>query len=203
MMDYISLIIGVASLVPAFIALIIMNNKSKKSRRDIEKNVADIKAESINFVDLGLDFTPDGKAESENIQGEAREKVIVGLLKDHHEQALMQASVQFWFSLFAAVVGFAFIIIMIVNNTHDMEWFDYVVKILPGVIIEAISALFFQQSKEIRDRATEFFNRLREDDKIDRSIDIAESITDESLKSEVKAKIALHISGIAGETEKE
>ena len=198
-MEYISLIIGVASLVIAIIALIIMNYKSQKNRIEIEKNVENLKTEEFALDVLALD----GKGVSQDIVGQARDKIVVGLLKNYHEQALLQASVQFWFSLFAAVAGFVFIIIMILNNTHDMEWFDYVVKILPGVIIEAISALFFQQSKEIRDRATEFFDRLREDDKIDRSMDIAESIPDESLRSEVKAKIALHISGIGAEEEKE
>ncbi|MEX1306990.1 MAG: hypothetical protein AB1Z19_00525 [Eubacteriales bacterium] len=198
-MDYYSLIIGVASLVLAMIALIIMNLKSQKNRREIEKSV-----ESMKTEDFALDVLAfDGKGVDKDIVGQSRDKIVAELLKNYHDQALMQASVQFWFSLFAAVAGFVFIIITILNNTHNMEWFDYVVKVLPGVIIEAVSVLFFQQSKEMRSRATKFFDRLREDEKIERSIDIAESISDEKMKSDVKSKIALHISGISSVEEKE
>lgn len=91
--------------------------------------------------------------------------------------------------------AFLFIILMIVfaNNSH---WYEYVLKVLPGAIIETVSYLFFKQSSETRNRASDFLNRLRNDEQISKSIVIADSINNEELKSLIKAKIALHICGI-------
>jgi hypothetical protein len=80
--------------------------------------------------------------------------------------------------------------------TRGSYWYEYILKILPGAIIETVSILFFKQSSETRERASDFLNRLRSDDQVSKSIIIADSINDEVLKSSIKAKIALHICGI-------
>lgn len=120
---------------------------------------------------------------------------VEDLIRSHHEQALTQATIQFWTSLIASIIGFVFIIIMIFI-AKDSLWYEYILKTLPGIIIEAVSYLFFKQSSEIRNRASDFLNRLRNDEQISKSITIADSIEDENLKSQIKAKIALHICGI-------
>ena len=117
------------------------------------------------------------------------------LIHNHHSQALSQSKIQFWFSLIAAVVGFIFIIIMVCLASTNV-WYEYIVRILPGVIIEAVSVLFFSQSRETRERASDFLNRLREDKQYEKGIAIAESISDEKLKSILKAEIALRLCGI-------
>lgn len=130
-----------------------------------------------------------------NSETNSQEKNIEDLIRTHHEQALTQAAIQFWTSLVASILGFVFIIIMIFL-ANGSQWYEYVLKILPGVIIETVSYLFFKQSSETRSRATEFLNKLRSDDQISKSIVIADSIDDTKLKSIIKAKIALHICGI-------
>jgi len=124
------------------------------------------------------------------------DREIEELINNHHKQAINQAAVQFWFSLFASIIGFAFIIYMIVSSSNA-EWFEYILNVFPGVIFEAVSLLFFSQSKETRERASDFLNRLREDRLLTKSIIVADSISDESVKANIKAKIALHMSGIA------
>lgn len=117
------------------------------------------------------------------------------LIQSHHEQALEQSRIQFWFSLGAAVVGFVFIICTVFFS-KSAEWYEYIVKALPGGIIEIVSVLFFSQSRETRERASDFLNRLREDRQYEKSIAIADTIQDEKLKSLLKAEIAMRLCGI-------
>jgi len=130
-----------------------------------------------------------------NVTSKKFDDRIEGLIQNHHEQAITQSVIQFWFSLIASVVGFVFIIV-IVAVSEELQWYEYIVKTLPGVIIEAVSVLFFSQSKETRERASDFLNRLREDRQYAKSINLVETISDEKLRSLIKAEIALHLCGI-------
>lgn len=126
---------------------------------------------------------------------------ISSLLESYHQQALSQSSIQFWFSLISAIVGFLFIIFVIgymilKNDSSKIEWYDYILRSLPGAIIEVVSVLFFNQARETRDRATNFFRELNYQKQIANSVSIADTIDDSMTKSNIKAKIALHIIGI-------
>lgn len=121
--------------------------------------------------------------------------IVEQLIQGHHKQALQQASIQFWFSLAAAVAGFGIIIATLFFN-QTATWYESLIKTLPGIIIEAVSALFFTQSKETRQQSSDFLNRLRQDRQYEKSIDIADTIPDEQLKAKLKAEIALHLCGI-------
>ena len=117
------------------------------------------------------------------------------LIKNHHKQALLQATVQFWISIFAAFLGFIFIVVVILLSPNAV-WYKGLVNAIPGIIIEAISVLFFTQSKETRQQSSDFLNRLRQDRLYEKSIAIANEIQDEQLKAKLKAEIALHLCGI-------
>ena len=130
-----------------------------------------------------------------NGEDSPKDDAIEDLIRSHHEQALAQASIQFWSSLIASIIGFVFIVLMILF-ANNSQWYEYILKVIPGVIIEAVSYLFFKQSSETRARASDFLNRLRNDEQISKSITIADSIGNDELKSLIKAKIALHICGI-------
>lgn len=117
------------------------------------------------------------------------------LIKNHHRQALLQATVQFWISIVAAFFGFIFIVIVILIRQNSV-WYECLINAIPGIIIEAISVLFFTQSKETRQQSSDFLNRLRQDRLYEKSIAIANEIQDEQLKAKLKAEIALHLCGI-------
>ena len=123
------------------------------------------------------------------------DETIETLITNHHEQALREARTQFWFSLIAACVGFVFIALTFFS-TKDAEWLSKLVTMIPGVIIEAVSALFFSQSKETRERSSDFLNRLREDRKFEKGVEIANTIQDKDLKAKMLASIALNLCGI-------
>lgn len=219
--EIIFLLAGLFSiLISIAMMMIVTINYSKKKRetsaktREVYRLVKENEdSEKINIVKKTAESIPVGLTEEEyfakmksilselsysnlkNDDKNSKDKAIEELISSHHEQALSQASTQFWSSLVASIIGFLFIILMIVfaNNSH---WYEYVLKVLPGAIIETVSYLFFKQSSETRNRASDFLNRLRNDEQISKSIVIADSINNEELKSLIKAKIALHICGI-------
>lgn len=128
-------------------------------------------------------------------QAQKYDNKIEEFIKNHHQQALFQSKIQFWFSLIVSVVGFVFIIIMILI-TKEANWYEYIVRVVPGAVMEAVSVLFFSQSKATRERASDFLNRLRQDRQLEKAIKIAETIEDKTLQSTLKAEIALHLCGI-------
>lgn len=119
---------------------------------------------------------------------------VENLINNYHEQALGQAKAQFWFSVVAATIGFAWILYSGANISADN--FASVSKILPGVVMDAVAFLFFKQASETRQRATELYDRLRRDKQMAESVPLVSSIEDIKVRSAVKAQIALHMSGL-------
>lgn len=121
--------------------------------------------------------------------------LVEGLVDSYHRQALEQAKQQSVFSIIAASIGFIFILVMIAIN-HDSNWSDIVVRLLPGVVFEAVAVLFFRQAEQTRQRATELYDRLRADEQRTQSRAIVDSIENGDMRSIVKAQMALHMAGI-------
>lgn len=119
------------------------------------------------------------------------------LVNGYHAQALSQARVQFWFSVAAATVGFAWILYAAADIRP--ENLATVAKTLPGIAMDAVAFLFFRQASETRERATELYDRLRTDKLSAGAILLADSIDDSNVRSIVKAQMALHMSGIKQE----
>jgi hypothetical protein len=129
-----------------------------------------------------------------NQQAPADRQLVEDLVTNYHQQALSQARVQFWFSVMAATIGFLYI--LYAASTADSSNPATYAKILPGVVIEAVAALFFRQAEQTRQRATELYDRLRKDRQMMRAESVVETIEDVSIRSAVKAQIALHMVGL-------
>ncbi|MBI5843716.1 MAG: hypothetical protein HZB23_03500 [Deltaproteobacteria bacterium] len=119
---------------------------------------------------------------------------IQDLVNSYHQQALSQAKVQFWFSVFAATIGFIFILYS--SSSITVQYPSSFIKIMPGVIIDAVALLFFRQAEQTRERATALYDRLRSDNQMLKSQSLVESIEDIQIRSAVKAQIALHMAGL-------
>ena len=119
---------------------------------------------------------------------------VEGLITGYHEQALGQARVQFWFSLFAATVGFGWILYAARDIQPDHA--STVLKTLPGIVMDAVAFLFFRQASETRQRATELYDRLRKDRQLTEARSVVDAIEDIKIRSTVQAQIALHMSGL-------
>lgn len=194
---FVALITGMLS----SIFLMISRYSAKKNNSNSEKILFELKQvnDDVNHrIQQTIEKTNSNqqrKSDHPKIISNKNNEKLDQLIQNHHSQALSQSKIQFWFSLIAAVVGFIFIIIMVCLASTNV-WYEYIVRILPGAIIEAVSVLFFSQSRETRERASDFLNRLREDKQYEKGIAIAESISDEKLKSTLKAEIALRLCGI-------
>ncbi|MBE7682040.1 TRADD-N-associated membrane domain-containing protein [Paenibacillus sp. P13VS] len=121
--------------------------------------------------------------------------LVEGLIENYHKQALRQASIQFWFSAVAAIIGLGFIIISLFLS-ESATVYEKIIGTLPGVTIDLIAALFFKQAEQTRQRATELYDRLRLDKEREEAIKLIETIDDPILKSVVKAQLALKIGGV-------
>lgn len=125
-------------------------------------------------------------------------QLIQELVRDYHEQALAQARYQFWFSVVAAIAGFAMISTSLwPRGTAEGAETTQLVQTMPGILVEAVAALFFRQATETRNRATELYDRLRADRQRMDSIALVESIEDSGVRSKTKAAIALHLAGLS------
>ena len=146
--------------------------------RDSQEQILD----AIRQLSLRLDESPE------------RRGAIEGLITGYHEQALSQAKAQFWFSVAAATVGFAWIIYS--GSKIEADKLATVLGILPGVVMDTVAFLFFRQASETRQRATELYDRLRKDRQANEAVALVAAIEDAKVKSAVQAQLALHMAGL-------
>jgi membrane protein implicated in regulation of membrane protease activity len=121
-------------------------------------------------------------------------EVIDGLIRGYHEQALRQADTQFWFSVIAAAVGFAWI--LYAGSRMDAKNLGAAMQVVPGVIVDVVAVLFFRQAAETRQRASDLFDRLRKDDQLLEALGLVERIEDARMRGLIEAQIALQLAGL-------
>lgn len=177
------------------------NLEELQIKRDVIEDISkEDKENNQEFVKKIFNYNISYENIDSNIDVE--DKFIYKFLNLHHKQALQQSNIQFWFSIIVSIIGFSFIILIVLLSENN-EWYDYIFKIIPGTIIETISVLFISQARETRDKATRFFTELNYQKQIEKSIEVADSIEDAEIKATVKSKIALHIIGVKNNISKE
>jgi hypothetical protein len=117
------------------------------------------------------------------------------LTKNYYEHALQQSKIQFWFSIIVASIGFLFIISFVILFIVKNEML-YIINIIPGIIIDTIAFLFLKQSNETKNKAIEYFDRLRNDNQKQESINLVGKIENSKLKDLIYAQIAINTSGV-------
>jgi hypothetical protein len=120
------------------------------------------------------------------------------LLHRYHAQGLAQSQISFWFSITFAALGFGIIAFgatsaFLVPNTDAIR---SAVPIVSGVIIDAVSGLFFVQSNRARQLMSDFFDKLRADNKLSEALRLADEITDQKVASNLRAYLSMHFAGI-------
>lgn len=116
-------------------------------------------------------------------------------LSGYYALTLGQARVSFWFSLIFASVGF----IVIISAGLLYSGGDYVsasIKVVSGLVIDAVSALFFVQSRRAQESMSAFFEKLRSDRQFVEARRICDEIKNEDTKDKIKTMLVLHYSGI-------
>jgi hypothetical protein len=118
-------------------------------------------------------------------------------LDNYYALAMNQSRISFWFSILFASAGFVIIIISAFlyagNNLAST-----VISLVSGTVIDAVSALFFVQSRNARQNLNNFFQRLREDNQYSEARSICDSIESSEARDALKIKLALKLSGIPG-----
>jgi hypothetical protein len=153
--------------------------------------------------DLAMDETT-SRLPTKQGKADKQERDVEGPVTGYCERALRQAKAQFWFSVVAATVGFAWIVYSCLENQTDklstiskiMPGTVFVAVIMPGAVIGAVAYMLFRQASETRERATELCDRLRDDRLITESASLISSIEDVRLRDMAKAHLALHMSGL-------
>ncbi len=105
-------------------------------------------------------------------QAEAVDKQYL-LLREYHAQGLAQSKISFWFSLIFAALGFAVIVSAIFTlqpGERLLEQGRTFITLVAGTVIDAVAALFFVQSNKARQLMVDFFDRLRNDRKLEESL---------------------------------
>lgn len=102
--------------------------------------------------------------------------------KEYHKQRLWQSKMAFGLSFGGSIAGFIVIIISVVYGmyTNNNQW----PGIVSGIVVEAVSALFYTLSNKANEKISEFFKGLTEDSKIKNALE-----WHEKLKEQIPLKI--------------
>lgn len=188
-------IVGVGALIT--VALVVSAVKARVLRR-------------ISTPFITLDFERDAAQIRERLPpvDAPPEDRQYALLREYHSRGLAQSTQSFWFSLLAASVGFIVIISAVILAAFGLRpgrsgaqvevTVNLVlpaIQLISGLVIEAVSALFFVQSNKARTLMADFFDKLREDRKLDESLQLAEKMADSDLKWRLQAVLSLKFSG--------
>jgi hypothetical protein len=120
-------------------------------------------------------------------------------LASYYALTLGQARVSFWFSLIFAAIGFVVIIAGAAFSAGG-ELTTAVLKVGSGLIVDAISALFFVQSRRAQESMSAFFEKLRNDRQFVEARRICDDITNAALKNHLKTILVLQYSGLDAST---
>jgi len=95
----------------------------------------------------------------------------------------VQANVFFWLSIAAAITGFAllgFSVYLAVANNLTVD----VMSVTAGLVIEAVSVLFYQQANRANQRVDEYQRERIENERVKRLLDACEEITDDEKRND-------------------
>lgn len=117
--------------------------------------------------------------------------------RGYHEQRLNQSKWAFRLSFCGSILGFAVIVfgIIISARTSNTEW----PGIIAGIVIEAVSALFYGLSNRANEKITEFFKELTKDSNVKDATNLCDKVKDDDVRDCLIVKLSLHLSGISEE----
>lgn len=116
-------------------------------------------------------------------------------LANYYSLTLGQAKVSFWFSLVFASIGFL-VIVGAAILYKDGDYASASIKIISGLVIDGVSALFFVQSRRAQESMSAFFEKLRNDRQFVEARKICDEISDHKVKDKLKTILTLHYSGL-------
>lgn len=174
----------------AVLVLVLVFTILLPSRGDVSLKVGPIRLEARDRSDEIREHLEQGG-------GETFEERQYALVREYHARGLAQSVQSFWFSLISAALGFLVIVSTIIYTMVGVnpEISISVIQLVSGAVIEAVSALFFVQSNKARELLVAFFDKLREDRKLEESVRFARDMDAGALKDRLQATMAASFSG--------
>ncbi len=135
-----------------------------------------------------------GNANDVHISAAEMQKIAYDVNKfdEYHQQSISQCRISFWFSLVFATLGFLIIATSVFTYSEESGYLG----IVAGAIVDVVAALFFVQSNKARQLMSDFFDKLRQDRKLEESLKLCESIDDPFFRNSLKLKLSLYFSGL-------
>lgn len=161
-------------------------------------SVSAIKSGAIRSIKLGSfriegGITPEQVSALETPKKDEPFEAIA--LSNYYNHALSRANISFWFSLIFASIGFGVIILAIATHQGSDIW-GTIVKVASGVVIDAVSSLFFVQSTNAQKSMSEFFEKLRLDRMSAEAREMISEIENSERRDQLKSQLILKYSGI-------
>jgi hypothetical protein len=155
-------------------------------RANIVKVIADLDGERLRLIRntrrLEAEFASDDRR--------------YALLRSYAQQGLNQTRVSFVASLTAAGLGFAVILTGVALATLEAGGVGAITSVAAGAIIDAVSLLFFAQDRRHQRTMFDFFERLREDRKLDEALLLLRNSENGILSARVHAALTLHFASV-------
>lgn len=178
----------------------------EKAARLIEIAIRD--ADKHETATTFAEFSPEARkqmatevaaAVAESLQVDKVEIEATALVNEYHTRSLSQSQISFFFSIGAATVGFAFILVSAV--TAGLGGGDQVdvalVQGVGGVVIEVVAALFFRMSNQSRVLLVDFFDKLRADEQSREAVEIGQAMSaDSPTRDRLLAALAIQFAGV-------
>lgn len=127
----------------------------------------------------------------ENFVLAQNDEITIKTNSAYHQQGLIQAKVGFYSSIFGGALGFIIILIAVFLKKDQA-----ILVGSAGVIIDAISAIFFKISNDATNARTAYFDKLRDDTRRRDSLMLCNAIEDKKIKDNLKVKLSLYLAGI-------
>jgi hypothetical protein len=159
---------------------------SEKARDGLFATIKSLEEQRINLIrqvrKLEADFAADDRR--------------YALLRAYAQQGLNQTRFSFLASLAAAGLGFIVIITGVMLAIVQADPTGGITTVAAGTVIDAVSLLFFSQDRRHQRTMLEFFERLREDRKLDEALLLMRTAQHGELQARVHAAITLHFANV-------
>jgi hypothetical protein len=114
------------------------------------------------------------------------------ILREYSAQGLGQSRVSFNVSIGFAALGFLVLLVgVIVAIFAHTSRSSAIIPVISGGIVEAVSALFFTVNARAQKVMVEFFDKLRDDRRIEEALRLRSTITDEGIANRLQVLLAL------------
>src|SRR5205807_2632523 len=94
------------------------------------------------------------------------------LLREYAAQGLAQSKMSFRVSLLAAALGFGVILVGVALAIVGKSPEQSLVPVVAGAVVETVGGLFFVQDRRTQQTMINFFDKLREDRKLDEALSL-------------------------------